>query len=79
MNKIIESLKALSDEITDAKTTVAVLKSKREECMKTLKEKYGVKTIEAAQNLLEQKESELVNSKEFIEKKFKELKEDYQW
>jgi hypothetical protein len=77
--KKIESLTKLTEEISDAKTKVAVLRSKKEDALKRLREEFGAKTVEGAEKILETKKSEMTKLKESIEKKFKTLKEEYSW
>jgi ribosome-binding ATPase YchF (GTP1/OBG family) len=79
MEEKMEILSKLKEEIEKAKTNLAILKSKKEDALLSLKEKFGVKTTKEAEKLLSEKENELSKLKITIDKKFKKLEEDYQW
>lgn len=79
MEEKMEILSKLKEEIEKAKTNLAILKSKKEDALLSLKEKFGVKTTKEAEKLLLEKENELSKLKITIDKKFKKLEEDYQW
>lgn len=79
MEKKMEILSKLKEEIEKAKTNLAILKSKKEDALLSLKEKFGVKTVKEAEKLLSERENELSKLKITIDKKFKKLEEDYQW
>jgi adenylyl- and sulfurtransferase ThiI len=79
MDKIIKSLSDLNKEISNAKTNLAVLESKKADALKELKEVFGIKSVEAAERVIATKSVEVKKLKESIETKFKLLKEEYQW
>ena len=79
VDKIINELSKLNKEIADARTKVAVLEGKRDECLKRLKEEHGLKSLEAATTALKKTEAELEKIRIDIENKFKQLREDYSW
>lgn len=79
MDKIIKSLSDLNKEISNAKTNLAVLESKKADALKELKEVFGIKSVEVAERVIATKSVEVKKLKESIETKFKLLKEEYQW
>lgn len=79
MDDIIKSLSKLNEEINSAKTNLAILESKKEDALKELKDRFGVKSVEAAERLVAAKNAEVKKLKDSIEKKFKTLQDEYQW
>lgn len=79
MNKIIESLTKLEEQIAEAKTNLAILKSKKGDALKTLKDSHKIGSGKEAETLLAKKRKELQESEKVIRKKFDILEKDYQW
>jgi adenylyl- and sulfurtransferase ThiI len=79
MNEILNDLNQLNEEIAEAKTEVAVLKSKKDDAMKQLRTEFGVKTLTEAKQLLAKKKEEKDKLEETIKNNYEKLKENYQW
>lgn len=79
MNKIIDELNELKKSIEEAKTQIAVLNDRKEGALKRLKGEFGLASVELAQKWLAKAEKELKKSEEDIQKRFKVLKENYEW
>jgi chromosome segregation ATPase len=72
-----QQLLTLKKEIDEAKTEVAELQGQYKALMKQLKDDWGCDSIEAAEKLLNKKDSELSKLATQIESGLKELEEKY--
>lgn len=79
MDKIEKELVELKDEIDKAKREYAKGEGQKEQILKSLEKEVGTTNISKAEKIMKSLEKENEELEELIEKKFKELKENYEW
>lgn len=79
MATMIEELTKLGKEIGTAKTQVSQLKGRESEVLDRLKKDFGCNTVDEAQVLLNQMDSDINIMEVTIQQQFKELKEAFSW
>ena len=79
MEAIIKDLNSLKDDIESSKRKLSQLEGRKEEMMKRLKADFGLSSLSEAQKKIDKDDSQLSKLKAEIEKKYNELKENFEW
>lgn len=79
MKNIIETLQSKKQEIERNKSERDKLQGRLDQALLTLKEKFGCKTLDEADEKYEVQKAELDKQKTDIETRFTDLKEKYAW
>jgi len=79
MKTIIETLQNKKQEIERNKSERDKLQGRLDQALLTLKEKFGCKSVDEADQKYEEQKAELDKQKNEIESRFTELKEKYAW
>jgi len=79
MEDITKNLAKIKTQIAEAKRNEAVQEGRLQEAMKQLKEAYGLTSVEEAEKELEKIKEESRSLEVEIQKKYKNLQEQYSW
>lgn len=74
-----ENLQKIKSQIEKAKTEQSEIQGKRSSTIETMKDKFGVDTIEAAEKELSKRGTELDKMENDFNSGYKELEESYDW
>ena len=79
MEKILQQLTKLQEEIKKAEMEKSEFEGRIKVQMETLHSKFDVPTIEEAEELLKEIESQMITTSETIKQKYAKLEEEFQW
>jgi len=78
-DEIMNQLKTLENSINEAKREEAEISGRIAMTKETLKEKFGLSSLDKSKSMVKKMEKELEEEQKQLNAAFKKLKEDYDW